>query len=78
MTTGRGGKDPNGGESVHLPGVLSRPGVGGGRGQLAAGARGGKNSPNPSLITMPAKSEILTAAAPHRVVERREEERREE
>lgn len=29
-------------------------------------ARGDKNLPNPSLITMPAKSEILTAAAPLR------------
>lgn len=37
-----------------------------------------KNSPNPSLITMPAKSEILTAVAPRRAAPSRREERRAE
>lgn len=38
--------------------------------------QGDKNSPNPSLITMPTKSEILTAAPRHIAEERRREERR--
>lgn len=81
------GKDSNS-ESVHLPGVLfGRRGAGGKKGGVEGGgrgsARGDKNSPNPSLITMPAKSEILTAvaprrAAPRRITPRRREKRRTE
>lgn len=41
-------------------------GLEGGREGERGSARGDKNLPNPSLITMPAKSEILTAAAPLR------------
>lgn len=36
--------------------------------------RGDKNSPNPSLITMPAKSEILTAVAPRHIALKRGEQ----
>jgi len=48
------------------------------RGEEKEGRRGGarrgdKNSPNPSLITMPAKSEILTAVAPRHIALRRGE-----
>lgn len=55
---GKGGLEREGrgienGDSVHLSGVLSE----------AAAQALDKNSPNPSLITIPAKSEILTAAA---------------
>lgn len=39
-------------------------------GRRGGARRGDKNSPNPSLITMPAKSEILTAVAPRRATSR--------
>lgn len=39
-------------------------------GRRGGARRGDKNSPNPSLITMPAKSEILTAVAPRRAAPR--------
>lgn len=42
----------------------------GGRDEGVGARRGDKNSPNPSLITMPAKSEILTAVAPRRATSR--------
>lgn len=40
-------------------------------GRRGGARRGDKNSPNPSLITMPAKSEILTAVAPRRAAPHR-------
>jgi len=39
-------------------------------GRRGSARRNDKNSPNPSLITMPAKSEILTAVAPRRATSR--------